>query len=255
MATVVSILDPVSEEAAHRKEEAEDHWKKVLGSAGFVGHHTLRIGFHAAAIKQENAFGLLGYESEDDARKAAEVGESTWYANIRIAENFPGIEEKLFCSMKLSNAKRLCDLPESKRLTEYWIRLAGTESIAKFAELVNVEMNGAAKESDGKEKSVTFKQTMPASRKKMVEEGLKQYALEIGVDDSRALEFMVEERKQAPSLLGVITEAVKRIGRIRDIRQSGLSVEEVLDGEMVELSAMLRDFEQAVLGVQNSESE
>jgi hypothetical protein len=250
-----TLLSPVAEEAELRKEEAQAHWKNLLEARTVVSTSSLRIGYNAAHLKRNNLFGVLGFEDEHAARKAAEVGESTWYANIRIAEHFPGVTEKTFCLMKQANAKELCDLPESKRLTPYWLQLAATEKIERFAELVDEELNGNARESDSREPTKTFKQTMPASRLKLVEEGLKDFAAAVGIDKDRALEIMVEEHRQAPSLLTAITHAIERIGEIKRLRESLLSSDEVLEKAMEELNAMAQEFELAVIGVQNLESE
>ena len=63
MATV-SILEPVSKEAESRKKEALVHWKAIQQSGPLVSTNSLRIGYHAAALKREGLFGILGYENE-----------------------------------------------------------------------------------------------------------------------------------------------------------------------------------------------
>lgn len=254
MATA-TLLNPVSEEAENRKKEAQKHFQIICKSGGLVSVNSLRIGFHAYALKKENLFGILGFECEDDAREASGVGQSTWYANLSLAEKFTGVAEDLFCAMKQANAKTLADLPESQRLTEYWLRRAATDSIETFKAVIDAELDGKARASDGKERSTTFKQTMPASRKKAVEEGLKDYAKEVGVDESRALEVMVEEHRQSVSLLGSITHAIERIGTIKRLSESALSAGEILEKALTELEAIVAEFESAVLAVQQTETE
>src|ERR1700678_1249400 len=110
MATaVVSILSPVSEEAENRKAEAKKHWSTITKSGGLVSVNSLRIGFHAAILKKENLFGLLGFENEKEAQESSGVGDSTWYAMIRLAEQFNGVAEDMFVGMRQANAKALAD--------------------------------------------------------------------------------------------------------------------------------------------------
>ena len=61
-AEVVSILSPVSEEAENRKQEAKKHWGTITKSGGLISVNSLRIGFHAAILKREGMFGILGFE-------------------------------------------------------------------------------------------------------------------------------------------------------------------------------------------------
>ena len=51
---------------------------------------SMRIGWHAAYLKKNDLFGILGFKTESEARQAAGVGKSTWYVNIRLAEAFEG---------------------------------------------------------------------------------------------------------------------------------------------------------------------
>jgi len=250
----ISILQPVSEEAENRKQEAKKHWSIICKSGGLVSVNSLKIGFHAYALKKDNLFGILGFENEKEAWEASGVGDSTWYANIRLAEQFTGVSEELFCGMKQANARALADLPESKRFTEYWLRRAATDPIELFKKMIDEEMDGLARASDGKERTTTFKQSMPASRKKAVEAGIKEYAKEIGEqDEGRALELMVAEHTGGTSLIGAITTAIDRIDRIQDLRATLLSAEEVLEKTYEELGAIVGLFKSALQSVQNLE--
>lgn len=255
MATV-SILNPESEEAELRKKEAKDHWKAIQQSGPLVSTNSLRIGYHAAALKRDNLFGLLGYANEKDAQESSGVKQATWYNVMRIAEAFPGVDEKLFIGMKLTNAESLIDLPESKRLTEYWMRRAATEPTDLFAKMVEAELNGKAKESDGRERVVSISIKMPQSRKKAVQEGLLEFAKSVGVegDESRALELMVQEHTGGVSLIESITHSIAKIGEIKDLKESGKSVDEILDEVYVKLEEIISEFQAALEGVQNLES-
>lgn len=257
MSTGESVLVPVSEEAANRKREAKKHFEIICKSGGLVSVNSMRIGFHAHALKKDNLFGILGFEDENQAREAAGVGESTWYANIRLAEQFNGVAEELFCAMKQANAKALADLPESKRLTEYWLRRAATEPLTKFAEAIDSEMNGKSRASDGKEGTVAKTFKMPKSRKKAVEQGLLEYGKQVGTegDESRTLELMVAEKSGTPSLIAAIRNAVERLKKIKELCESGLSSDEVLSQAIILNEESILEFAAALDAVQNLESQ
>ena len=256
MATV-SVLEPVSEEAELRKKEATTHWKAIQQSGPLLSTNSLRIGYHAAALKRGGLFGILGYENEKEAQGASGIKTATWYNVMRIAESFPGVEEKTYIAMKLSNAEVLMDLPESKRLTEYWMRRAAVDSIEDFQEAVDKELDGKEKASNGRERVVSISIKMPKSRKKAVEAGLQEYAKSVGVagDESRALELMVQEHTGGVSLIEAMTHAISKIGAIKDMKESGKSVDEIMDEAYGVLDEIIVEFQQALNGCKNLESE
>jgi hypothetical protein len=256
-AEVVSILSPVSEEAENRKAEAKKHWSAITKAGGLVSVNSLRIGYHAYALKKDSLFGILGFENEKQAQEASGVGDSTWFAMIRLAEQFNTVTEGLFCEMKQANAKALADLPESKRLTEYWLRRAATDSMDTFAALIEAELDGHAKASDGKERTVSYSVKMPKSRRNSVQSGLLEYAKTVGVDgdESRALELLVAEKTGTPSLIGTITSAVQKLKQVKEWCESGLSSDEVLAKVVVLNEEMILEFAAALNGVQNLEKE
>lgn len=243
--------------AEDRKAEAKKHFEAIKKAGISESTSSLRIGWHAHAMKRDNLFGMLGYETDEEARVAADVGRSTWYANIRLAEAFNGLEEEQFVSMKQANANALSDLPESKRLSREWVRLAGSMSIRKFAVKAEEEMEGKAKPSDGKEHGVVLKMSMPASRKKSVESGLKEYAKSVGIDEGdtgKAVELLVIEKTGQVGLIEAITGAVQIIKVARELRDSGLSAEETLAKIYDLLGDMALLFNSSLESVQNLDS-
>lgn len=251
-----SILNPVSEEAENRKQEARKHWNVICKSGGLVSVNSLRIGYHAYALKTGNLFGILGFADESEAQEASGVGDSTWYANIRLASQFSGVTEELFVAMKQGNAKALADMPESKRLTEYWLRKAATEPMESFKLQIDEEMNGKAKESDGKERSTSYKVSMPASRKKMIESRVKIIGKELGIEDEgRVIEMVLAERTEGVSLVGAITAAVTKIAELKALGDSGVSADEALQKTYAGLDEIVEDFRTALHSLQNLESE
>jgi hypothetical protein len=256
MATV-SVLNPVSEDAEFRKKEARDHWKAIQQSGPLVSTNSLRIGYHAAALKRDNLFGILGYANEKEAQEASGVKTATWFNVLRIAEAFPNVDEKLFCAQKLTNAEALMNLPESKRLTEYWLRRAATDSTDTFQALVDTELDGHAKASDGRERVVCISIKMTKSQKKSIDSGLQEISKELGCEgnEAKTLELMVAERKEGVSLVGTISKAIDRIAAIKELSNSGLSSDEVLEKAYTGLDEIVADFRAALENLQNGSSE
>lgn len=244
--------------ASQMKAEAKKHFDAIVKNGAMESTSSLRIGWHAYHLKKANLFGVLGYGDEDETREASGVGESTWYANLRLAEAFPGLDEEQFASMKQANAKKATDLPESKRLSREWVRMAGSMSMKEFKAKVDEEMNGKAVPSDTKEKSTVLKMDMPASRKKVIEEKLAVYAEKVGLnpkDPGKALEVMIVEQESGPGLIAAITNAIQRIKIIREMAHSALSAEEILERTNQQLDEMVLEFQAALTGVQNLDQE
>lgn len=246
----------IEEEAAKREAEAKHHFSIICKAGGLISTNSLRIGFHAHALKKGGLFGILGFENEREAQEASGVGDSTWFANIRLAEQFDGVSEDLFCGMKQANCRALADMPTSKRLDEYWLRRAATDSMDTFAALVDDEMEDKARASDGKERTVSYSVKMPKSRRKAVQSGLAEISKEYGCDgdESRTLELLVAEKTGSVSLIGAIKNAVLRCGRIKELLESGLSSDEIL-GQVVQINEeTILECASALDGVQNLES-
>lgn len=236
-------------EIRSRKEEAVYHFKQIKQASVLQSRNSLRIGYHAFALKEKNLWGMLGHRDEQEAREAAGVGESTWFATMRIAEAFKGVPEELFVNMKLSNAKALSDLPESKRQDREWLKAAADDSLKDFQAKVDLEMNGKTKESEGREPIQSFKTTLPASAKKKVEEGLKHFAESAGLDPAntgKALEVMVAEHTGGAGLIGAITTAVAKIKAAKSMAHSGLSAEEALERVEKTLDEIVLEFAAAL---------
>jgi hypothetical protein len=243
--------------AQERKSEAKKRFTAIKKAEAMGSVSSLTIGWNAHFLKKNGLFGILGFESENDARKAAGVGESTWYANIRLAEAFSGLDESQFTSMKQANAKKLSDLPESKRLSREWVRNAGSMSMEDFAKLVDDEMGDKAKPSDGKERATVLKMPLPVSRKKVIEEGAKEYAKAVGIEEGdigKALELMVVEKTGQVGLVQAITNAAARVREAMALKESGLSADEALEKVYGLLGDMALEFQAALNNVSNDSS-
>ena len=174
---------------------------------------------------------------------------------LRIAEAFPSVDEKLFVAMKLTNAEAAMDLPESKRFTEYWMRLAATDPIDLFQKKVDDELDGHAKASTGRERVVSINIKMTKSQKKTIDSGLLEISKELGCEgnEAKALELIVAERTGSPSLIGAITNAVQRCKKIKELIESGLSSDEVLSHVVILNEETILEFGQSLQNLESPE--
>ena len=265
-ATAAVLQMPASESASNReaeerdiklrKEEALHHYQHVLRAAGLQSRNSLRLGFHAFALKEKSLWGLLGFRDEHETREAAGVGESTWFSTIRLAEQFRTVPEELFIGMRLTNAKALSELPESKRQDRDWIKWATDESLKDFAKRCDEEMNGKARDSDTKEHVTTMRMQMPASRQKVIEEKAKEFAEKHGLDPadtSKAIECALVNQSQSTgtTLIGAITGAVQAIKAAKEQVHSGISVEEGLALLEKTMDDMVLEFAAALEGAKS----
>jgi hypothetical protein len=253
MATVLNMPDVLTE-AESRKKLATKYFEKLKKAGGLSSTSSLQIGWNAHAILKDNLFQMLGFENERDVREAAEISDSGWYSNLRIAEAFDGLEEETFYSLKQANARELAKLPQSKRLSPEWITKAKKDPIKSFALQIEEELDGKATSENGKESIVSYAVKMPKSRRKAVQEGLLEISKGLGCegDESRTIELIVAERRGAVSLVETITNAAQRCGRIKELAESGLSSDEVLAQVIVLNEESILEFATAL---QNLESE
>ena len=241
-----------------RKDEATYHFKQIKQASVLQSRNSLRIGFHAFALKEKGLWGMLGFRDEQEAREAAGVKESTWHNVIRLAEAFRGLPEELFINMKLANASELADLPEARRLDREWVGYAAEESMRKFADRVAKEMNGKQRDSDTKEEIITMKMSMPESRRTVIEAGAKKFAEKHGMDTSdvsRVIEVMVVEQSEGTSLIGAIAGAVQSLKKARQVADSGLSAAEALEKVLEINDSIILEFGEALAEASKRNSE
>lgn len=241
--------------AEERKADALKHFKAIKKAGEMESTSSMRIGWNIFYLRSHQLFGMLGFATEDEVRKASGVGRSTWYSVSRLAEAFAGIEEEQFVSMKITNAQALADLPESKRLSREWIRMAGSDSIEDFALKVEEEKNGKAAPSDSKEHGTVLKMPMPQSSKTVIDAGLKEFAQRVGVEDTgKALELMVVEHTGQVGLIEALTNTAQRLKQAKELRESELSSDEILEKVYALVDDAILELSAALLAVQNLDS-
>jgi hypothetical protein len=222
----------LNQTAEERKKRAQDFFEEIkTNAAPQQSRSSLVIGFNAYQMKKENLFGMLGFADEEAARDAAGVGRSTWYSTISLAHSFEGLPKDLFITMKLVNAQEFLNLGASKRMDRDWVTKAADMTEKEFKKLVDEELNGKAKVTDGKERSVKMTVDMPASRKMVIEEKVKEFAEAHDMepaDTGKVLEAMVVEATGGETMLNAVLHVVQRAKRIKELCESGLSADEVL---------------------------
>lgn len=238
-----------AEEIKELKAKAKLHFDAIVAGGAMTSTGSMQIGFHAYRMKAENLFGVMGFGNEDEAREAAGVGESTWYANIRLAEQFKELSEKKFVAMKQANAKALAEMPDTKRYDPQWVKDASHKKIKDFKAMVDEAMNGKAKASDTRERSTSMKLDMPASRKTVIEEKTKVFAESHGLepnDVGKIFEVMCIETTDGSTLIGSITTALQHMRSIKDLVASSLSADEVLTKVTAIVDEVIMDFDHAL---------
>lgn len=244
------------QEIDSRKREATYHWRQITQASVLASRNSLRLGFHALALKDKGAWGLCGFRDEEEAREAANVSSATWYAKISQAEHFRGVPEEIFCAMKDANCKAACDLPLSVRTSPEWLEWAAKDSIKAFAKRVNEEMEGKARPSGTVEPNVPLKVSLPASQRRTVTRGLREYAEKVGIDPDdtgTVLESLVAEQTGGVSLIQSITDAIQRIKEFKALAASGISAEEALEKAQEILDDMIVEFAAALQNASQSE--
>jgi hypothetical protein len=229
---------PQPQGADELKRIAQEHFDAIKTAAVLESSSSLKIGYHAAWIKRNNRFGILGFRDEMEAMESAGVSKSCWFSVIHLAESFIDLPEELFCGMKLLNATALADMPESKRVDREWVKAATEKPVKDFKAMVDEAMNGKARASEGKERTTKLTIDMPVSRKTVIEEKAREFAQAHDMDPAdvgKAIEIAMVEATGGSTMVGAIVNAVQRLKKVKELCESGLSSDEIL-GQVLELN-------------------
>ena len=175
--------------------------------------HSMEIGWEGAFLRTTNAWQILNYASEKSYRASTGIGRSTWYKMVGLAEKFPMLSKEQFLAMTIENAEQLAAAPLSTRGDTALLQSAATLTAKEFeGELVRV-----AAITQGKpvaEVYVTIKWRIKQAQREVIERGLEDWQQEHGIDDpGYALELMIAEYHDRPTLVGFMTEAIPRLTR------------------------------------------
>jgi len=246
---------PQPQGAEELKRIAQEHFDAIKSAAVLESSSSLKIGYHAAWIKRNNRFGILGFRDEMEAMEAAGVSKSCWFSVIHLAEAFIDLPEELFCGMKLLNAQALADMPESKRVDREWVKAATEKPVKDFKAMVDEAMNGKARASDSKERSVKITIDVPASRKTVIEAKIQEFAEAHDMEPSdhgAVIEHALVEATGGRTMLDAILHAVQRAKKIKELAESGLSSDEVLSQVLIWNEESIMEFS-AILEVKGED--
>ena len=224
---VLELSEPVESMDDRLKAQALESDRCIRRESKRLSKASMEIGWEGAFLRRNNAWPLLGHEHENSYRAAVGIGRSTWYDVVKIASYFPQLDKETYLAMSLENARRLGMEPEAVRYDPKILQKATTQPAQEFKDELTTE--GAHRE--GKPLSEHWKAMEWRFRQEqyeVIEQGLKDWQHEHGIDDlGYALELMIAECRERPTLVGFMTESIPRLTR---------EVMTVHSGEDVELS-------------------
>jgi hypothetical protein len=171
------------------------------------------IGWDGYFIKRNDGWQRLGYADEKHYRSSKGIGRSTWYKMVGLAEKFPMLNKEQFLAMTIENAEQLAAVPLSARGDAVLVEAASSMTAKDFeGELVRATAIREAKPVA--EVYVTIKWRIKQAQREVIEHGLEDWQQEHGIDDpGYALELMIAEYHDRPTLVGFMTEAIPRLSR------------------------------------------
>jgi len=116
-------------------------------------------------------------------------------------------------------------------------------------------MNGKARASDSKERSVKITIDVPASRKTVIEAKIQEFAEAHDMEPSdhgAVIEHALVEATGGRTMLDAILHAVQRAKKIKELAESGLSSDEVLSQVLIWNEESIMEFS-AILEVKGED--
>ena len=174
-----------------------------------------RDGAFIESLADKGSWQVLGYRHQHEFRIAEGLGRSNWYRVVAIASQFLEVDRDTYMAMSLENAERLSIEPRSVRLDPENLQRAATMTAKEFSDLMTTE--GAHRDGKPKhEKWVEIKWKMRAAQREAIERDLAAWAMEHGIEYNSesgyyALELMLAEYRERPTLAGFILESIPRL--------------------------------------------
>jgi hypothetical protein len=231
----------VSQAAVESKSKLAKKAKFYFGKIQAGAKWSMATGWYGRKLKENDLFTHLGFASEDSCRDAAGVGESTWYAMIRIAEGMKNLKFKEFIDLKSGTASLLIKLPEEMRYSDEWIEKSKKLTKERFEAAVNKEI---AKEKNipVEDLRVLFKLKVFEGQRTTIVQCLEYFAKEFGLGDdmARALELLAAEHLGAPMVLKAIAQTLPDLREAVDWMKSNHSSEEIIEYMTAAISAHVK---------------
>ena len=203
-------IGPISDSLLAQLKESD---RRITGNGGRFNRISMEIGWDGHFIKKHNGWRALGYEDEKHYRRVKGIGRSTWYKMTGIAERLSHLTMEEFLAMTVENAEQLSVQPGAAKRDPELILKAQTTTAQEFAdELVMAQATRENKPLG--EVYVTIKWRLKQAQREVIERGLEDWQHEHGIDDpGYALELLVAEYRERPTLVGFMTESIPRLSR------------------------------------------
>jgi hypothetical protein len=203
----------------------------------------MAIGYDGAVIEslaERGSWQFLGYHDQHDFRVSEGIGRSNWYRVVGVARLFLEVDRDVYIAMSMENAERLSVESPEIRLDPENLRRAAEMTAREFDDLMTTE--GAHREGRPKsERWVEMKWRMQIRQREVIEAALKTWKEEHGLDDDAfALEMLVMEYADRPTLVSFILESIPRLtGAIRETTEIE-TLKEELTAYLQEMSDIVR---------------
>lgn len=202
---VIQSLDP------ELRNQVVARYNRLRQRATSLRKLTMEVGWDAAFIERNNGWEVLGFKHQHDCRITLGLGRSNWYRVIAVAQKFVELDEEKFFAMSMENAERLGMEPVEVRYDPENVLAAATMTASKF----NDKLTIAGAHREGKpvnEHWVEIKWRIREEQRAMIEQGLEEWQREHGIEDQGyALELLIAEYRDRPTLVGFILESIPRL--------------------------------------------
>jgi hypothetical protein len=206
----------LTEETAPAKsldEQLHESDRAITESWVALNKRSMLIGWEGYFIKRNNGWERLGYADEMSYRLAKGIKHATWYKLVGLAERLQTLSREQFLSMSIENAMQLSAASSSIRENPSLIDAAATMTAREF-ETELVRHTAIAENKPISEAYVTMKWRIKQTQREVIERGLDDWQHEHGIDDpGYALELMIAEYRERPTLVGFIAESIPRLTR------------------------------------------
>lgn len=198
--------DPLLEELRLSERRIANNWNNW-------NKMSMAIGWDGYFIKRHDGWIALGYEDEKHFRRVHHIGRSTWYKMVGIAERLSHLAMEDFLAMTIENAEQLSVQPGAAKRDPALILKAQTHTAEQFADAL-LEATAIRENKPLGEVYVTMKWRIKQAQREVIERGLEDWQHEHGIDDEGyALELMIAEYRERPTLVGFMTESIPRLSR------------------------------------------
>ena len=211
MASAV-LLEPM-EVDTQLLEQLRESDRRISENNGRFNKVSMEIGWDGYFIKRHDGWRVLGYEGEKHYRSSKGIGRSTWYKMVGIAERLSHLSREDFLAMSIENAEQLSVQPFSVKHDPALIARAQAVTAQEFADDLVIDTARRENKPLG-EVFVTMKWRIKQAQREVIERGLEDWQHEHGIDDpGYALELMIAEVSDRPTLVNFISESIPMLTR------------------------------------------